>query len=205
MSAERPPGRRVFTEQDVLRLAREGGRELVLGPEDRLTALARDTARDKGIAVVVGERSPGPLPAGFPGAVGPQSAPVPRSAPPGGGAEPRITHVREIGRLALDPFPADIGRPEMDVRARDVVTSRDGLPLAAGMVSLRAGSFPWHLDYDEIEYVLEGELHITTATQQVVGLPGDVIAVPKGSSITFGTPSWAKFFYVTYPADWAPA
>ncbi|HEY0775154.1 MAG TPA: hypothetical protein VGD51_13780 [Nocardioidaceae bacterium] len=26
--------------------------------------------------------------------------------------------------------------------------------------------------------------------------------MPKGSSITFGTPSWTRFLYVTYPADW---
>ena len=26
--------------------------------------------------------------------------------------------------------------------------------------------------------------------------------VPKGSSITFGTPSWTRFVYVTFPADW---
>ena len=90
----------------------------------------------------------------------------------------------------------------MDVRLRDVITGADGMPMAAGVLSLRQGTFPWHLDYDEIEYVIEGELHIATADQLVVGRPGDVIAVPRGTSITFGTPSWAKFLYVTYPADW---
>jgi ethanolamine utilization protein EutQ len=58
------------------------------------------------------------------------------------------------------------------------------------------------LDYDEVEYVLEGELHLTCGDQVVVARPGDVVAVPRGSSITFGTPSWARFLYVTYPADW---
>jgi ethanolamine utilization protein EutQ len=76
------------------------------------------------------------------------------------------------------------------------------MPMAAGVMSLREGSFAWRLDYDEVEYVLEGELHITCGDERVVGRPGDVIAVPKGSSITFGTPSWARFLYVTYPADW---
>jgi ethanolamine utilization protein EutQ len=107
--------------------------------------------------------------------------------------------------MDLAPFPVELHRPEMDVRLRDVVTSAHGMPMAAGMMSLRQGSFPWTLDYDEVEYVIEGELHITTPDQKVVGRPGDVIAVPKGSSITFGTPSWARFFYVTYPADWAGA
>ena len=96
-------------------------------------------------------------------------------------------------------------RPEMDVRVCDVVTAVHGMAMAAGMMSLRQGSFAWTLDYDEVEYVIEGELHITTREQQVVGRPGDVIAVPKGSSITFGTPSSARFLYVTYPADWAGA
>ena len=107
--------------------------------------------------------------------------------------------------MPLSPFPVELHRPEMDVRLRDVVGAEHGLPMAAGVMSLREGSFPWTLDYDEVEYVIEGELHITTADQAVVGHPGDVIAVPKGFSITFGTPSWTRFLYVTYPADWGGA
>lgn len=70
-------------------------------------------------------------------------------------------------------------------------------------MSLTAGEFPWTLTYDEVQVVLEGELHIGTQTGTKVGRPGDVLYVPKGSAITFGTPSWAKFVYVTFPADWA--
>ena len=77
--------------------------------------------------------------------------------------------------------------------------------MSAGVMSLREGTFAWTLDYDEVEYVIEGELHITSGGQRIVGRPGDVIAVPRGSSITFGTPSWARFLYVTYPADWVGA
>ena len=36
----------------------------------------------------------------------------------------------------------------------------------------------------------------------VLGKPGDVLFIPKGSAIEFGTPSAVRFFYVTYPADW---
>jgi ethanolamine utilization protein EutQ len=104
--------------------------------------------------------------------------------------------------MPLDPFPVDLGRPEMDVRATDVVTAEHGLPMSAGVMSLREGSFDWTLDYDEIQYVLEGELHITRGRERAVGVAGDVIAVPRGSTITFSTPAWAKFMYVTYPADW---
>ena len=175
---------RVHTADDVLRLARAGATELVVAPGERLTPLARDVAGERGIRIVAG-------------------------SPPGTGGEPpgprtpQLLHVPGVSTMELAPFPVDLRRPEMDVRLRDVVTAADGLPLAAGMMSLRQGSFPWTLDYDEVEYVIEGELHITTADKKVVGRPGDVIAVPRGSSITFGTPSWARFLYVTYPADWA--
>lgn len=187
--------RRVHTADDVLRHARTGATELVVAPEDLLTPLARDVANERGVRVVVAdrpderrderrderseERRPGP-----------------------GGRVPPLKHVKGVNTMALAPFPVDLHRPEMDVRLLDVVGAEHGLPMAAGVMSLRQGSFPWTLDYDEVEYVIEGELHITTAGQTVVGRPGDVIAVPKGSSITFGTPSWTRFLYVTYPADW---
>lgn len=74
--------------------------------------------------------------------------------------------------------------------------------MAAGFLTLTRGEFPWTLDYDEIQYVVEGELHVTVPEGRVVGRPGDVLYVPRGTSITFGTPAWAKFLYVTFPADW---
>jgi ethanolamine utilization protein EutQ len=30
-----------------------------------------------------------------------------------------------------------------------------------------------------------------------------VIFIPKGSAITFGTPSYARFVYVAHPANWS--
>lgn len=116
-----------------------------------------------------------------------------------------VTPVRHVvGRgLELEPFPFDVGRPGMDVKLLDVVTNKHGSPIAGGLMSFRKGEFPWVLDYAEIDYVIEGELHIGTPQGTVIGLPGDVLFIPKGSSITFGTPEWVKFFYVTYPADWS--
>lgn len=178
--------RRVHTAEDVLRLARTGATEIVVAPGDRLTPLALDVAGERGIKVAVAAAA----------TVGGEP-----QAPRG----PRLLHVPGVNTLELEPFPVELHRPEMDVRLRDVVTAAHGMPMAVGVMSLRQGTFPWTLDYDEVEYVIEGELHITTADQNVLGRPGDVIAVPKGTSITFGTPSWARFLYVTYPADWAGA
>lgn len=186
--------RRVHTADDVLRHALTGATEMVVAPGDRLTPLARDVANERRVRVVEEDGS--------------GADPADRDRPWAGmrrGPSPRLHHVASAHALPLSPFPVELHRPEMDVRLRDLLGSDDGLPMAAGVMSLREGSFPWKLDYDEVDYVIEGELHITTADQRVVGRPGDVIAVPKGSSITFGTPSWARFFYVTYPADWGGA
>jgi ethanolamine utilization protein EutQ (cupin superfamily) len=39
--------------------------------------------------------------------------------------------------------------------------------------------------------------------KRVVGKPGDVIFIPKGSAIEFGTPTEVRFLYVAHPANWA--
>lgn len=113
--------------------------------------------------------------------------------------------VKRVGAQSyqMQPFPFKIDRPEMDVQLVDVITAEHGSPMAAGFLSFHKGSFPWTLTYDEIEFVLEGEIHIGTAQGTVIGKPGDVLYIPKGTQITFGTPGWTKILYVTYPAEWS--
>lgn len=122
----------------------------------------------------------------------------------GGSGTPSEMPVKRVGAQSykMQPFPFDINRPEMDVQLVDVITAEHGSPMAAGFLSFHKGSFPWTLTYDEVEFVLEGEIHIGTEQGTVVGKPGDVLYIPKGTQITFGSPGWAKILYVTYPAEW---
>jgi ethanolamine utilization protein EutQ len=181
---------RLITAADVRDAAQTGARSLPVDRDTIVTPLARDEARERGVALV-------PVPA--PEAAAPGSAgAVPGPAPP---AVRRVLRVETRG-LALEPFPFPVPPAAMDVRLRDVVTAADGAPVAVGVMSLREGSFPWELTYDEVQVVLEGELHLGTDHGTVVGLPGDVLYVPKGTRLTFGTPDWARFLYVTYPAEW---
>jgi ethanolamine utilization protein EutQ len=93
---------------------------------------------------------------------------------------------------------------QRNVRLADVVTAKDRSPMTAGFMRWsREDSFPWTLDYDEIDYVIEGVLHVQTKSGTVEARAGDVVYIPKGSAIVFGTPSRVHVFYVTYPADWA--
>ncbi|MDP3504985.1 MAG: cupin domain-containing protein [Myxococcales bacterium] len=106
--------------------------------------------------------------------------------------------------VTLSPFPG--AGPDRDVRVADLITARDGSPMTAGIMSwAREDSFPWSLDYDEVDLVLEGVLQITIDGHTLEGRAGDVFFIPRGSTVLFGTPWRTKVFYVTYPADWAAA
>ncbi len=185
--------RALFTAADLRRLAHTHPSDvLVLGPGDLITPEAVDVARELGIALVRTEgHAPPSAPAHLPAAAGP--------LPP--------LKVAHGAGVALDPFGVGLASPGTQVGLKDVVTAADGSPLAAGYMQLDAaggplGTLPWTLSYDEIDVVLDGELVITRGAEVVRGGPGDVLFIPKGSTITFGTPRHARFVYVAFPADW---
>lgn len=206
-------GKIVITAAEVLQAS--SGR-LVVAPDAIVTPLACDAAAENGIEIVrggAGSQVP-VLPAGS-SAVGDDLSAKVRAIVTGllgtgGGtltgltpqhSKPpvKLSRMREA-KLAAFPYP---GPPAgMEVTTADVVTGDDGSPIAAGYMTLTKGSFPWTFTYDEVQIVLEGELHLGGEAGGKVGYPGDIFYVPKGSEITFGTPSWTKFVYVTFPADW---
>ena len=95
------------------------------------------------------------------------------------------------------------GVPGKNIGLTDVITGADQSRMSAGYMSWDNAFFPWTLNYDEVDVVLEGELHIRAGGKTYVGKPGDTFFIPSGASIEFGTPSSVRFVYVTYPADWA--
>ena len=84
----------------------------------------------------------------------------------------------------------------------DLVTEQDGSSMAAGFMQWENAFVPWTLNYDEVDMVLEGELHVRHEGETMVAKAGDVMFIPKGSSIEFGTPSTVRFLYVAWPANW---
>lgn len=84
----------------------------------------------------------------------------------------------------------------------DLITGSDNSSMAAGFMQWENAFFPWTLNYDEVDLVLEGELHVRHQGETMVAKAGDVMFIPKGSSIEFGTPSTVRFLYVAWPANW---
>jgi ethanolamine utilization protein EutQ len=193
-----------LTASDVQAAAAAGARELSVPSAALVTPLARDVARELGVTLVDAPGHGGAAPSSddltasvrrivaglLGGAGGDRVAPA------------RVRHV-DSRDVRFEPFPFEGPGEDMDVRVADVVTTEHGATMGAGFLTLTKGCFPWTLTYDEVELVLEGELHLGTDDGVLVGRPGDVLYVPEGSRITFGTPSWVRLLYVTYPADWA--
>lgn len=93
----------------------------------------------------------------------------------------------------------DTGNPQDRVWTHDLLTLAQSPRLGAGLMVMEKTTFPWHLTYDEIDYVIEGRLTVHTQSGPVTAGPGQVIFIPKGSQIQFSAPEFARFLYVTYP------
>jgi ethanolamine utilization protein EutQ len=63
--------------------------------------------------------------------------------------------------------------------------------------------FPLTLTYDEVDYIIEGQLTIKVNGKEITAKAGDMLLIPSGSKIVWSALNYAKFIYVTYPANWS--
>ena len=96
----------------------------------------------------------------------------------------------------------DTGNPGDRVYTRDLFTLEQSPRLGVGIMEMTETAFPWTLNYDEMDYVVEGRLDILCSGQKVSAGPGELIYIPKGSEIQFSVAGHARFLYFVYPADW---
>jgi ethanolamine utilization protein EutQ len=176
--------RQLFTAEDIRRLARERVETLLLAPNDIVTHEETDTAFALGVKLIRETES----------TVGLRQEMLSPNLP--------SLKVVRMSNVQVEPFLEGKTTPGTNVWLKDVVITQDRSPMGAGYMSLDKGEMQWTLTYDEIDIVLEGELVITRGNEQVRGKTGDVIYIPKGSSITFGTPNWTRFVYVVFPVNW---
>lgn len=119
---------------------------------------------------------------------------------------------RKAGDIIKVPVPQvrveekdrlDTQNPSHKVYTHDLFTLKESGRLGCGIMEMEQTTFDWTLNYDEIDYVIEGKLTIRGQVGSVTAGPGEIILIPKGSKIQFSVPEKARFLYVTYPADWA--
>ncbi|MBQ2893579.1 MAG: DUF861 domain-containing protein [Oscillospiraceae bacterium] len=96
----------------------------------------------------------------------------------------------------------DTGNPRDRVWTRDLLTLEESPRLGCGLMVMERTTFPWTLNYDELDYVISGRLDILINGQKVTAGAGEVIYIPKGSAIQFSVEDKARFLYFVYPANW---
>ncbi|MBS6281510.1 MAG: DUF861 domain-containing protein [Oscillospiraceae bacterium] len=119
-----------------------------------------------------------------------------------GGNGPRVKKV-EVPRLDVAAeHRMDTGNPADRVWTRDLFTLEEAPRLGCGLMVMERTTFPWTLTYDEMDYVIEGRLDILVNGQTVSAGPGEVLYIPKDTSIQFSVRDKARFLYFVYPANW---
>lgn len=104
---------------------------------------------------------------------------------------------------SVKPEKFDTGKEGDKVYLKDVISVEESPRLGCGIMEMEESSFAWTLKYDEVDYIIDGTLEIDIDGRKVVGNKGDILFIPKNSSIHFTVPDYAKFMYVVYPANWA--
>jgi len=100
--------------------------------------------------------------------------------------------------------PFDVGVPA-NVKLKDIVTLEESPRLGCGFLEIDHSTYPWTLTYDEFYYVVDGVFDIIVDGRHNLGYPGDIMGIPKGTSVCFSSPETCRAVYFTYPADWANA
>ena len=114
---------------------------------------------------------------------------------------PRVL-ARDLHTIFLEESDRlDTGDPAQQAYTRDLFTLEESPRLGAGLMEVRGSDFPWELGYDEVDYVIDGHLTVVCGDRRAEAGPGQVLLLPKGSRIRFQA-DYARFLYVTYPANW---
>ena len=77
--------------------------------------------------------------------------------------------------------------------------------LGAGIGVFEDCSIPWHITYDEVIYILDGQFTLRVGDKVFEGGPGDVLWVPRNTRIVYEAQERVTFFYAVLPAGKAPS
>ncbi|TVU68807.1 cupin domain-containing protein [Cobetia crustatorum] len=89
------------------------------------------------------------------------------------------------------PGHAEIGRTV------DTVLSAT---MGAGFARWQGAEVAWTVLYDEVIFVIEGEIEVTVAGETHRVSPGQMLWIPEGSELVYG--GQALFGYALYPGNW---
>lgn len=84
-----------------------------------------------------------------------------------------------------------------------VIDSAVSSTVGGGIEIIEDATIDWTVTYDEILFVLEGELIVAFDDgEQACGV-GDIVWLPAGTHLKYIAKGRAAYFYALYPVDWA--
>ncbi|MDR1297619.1 MAG: cupin domain-containing protein [Deltaproteobacteria bacterium] len=110
--------------------------------------------------------------------------------------------IMSVRTAQVRPEPFDTGKEGDKVFLKDVSELSESPRLGFGVMEMDRSVFKWTLNYDEVDYIIEGTLEILIDGRKVVGNAGDVVFIPARTTIEFSAPGFVRFFYCVYPANW---
>ncbi|MGT2935524.1 cupin domain-containing protein [Streptococcus castoreus] len=208
---------KLITAKDVLNCHQAGKTTCYLEPGTIVTPAARDEAKKHGICFEEGKKvrcqSQVSTEKGLDGITSDELLTLLKNMLLTGDSEPNketppyrcVSHTNGLkvvkgGTVRMDDF--DTGTPDAKVGFQELVSQHES-KMSAGFLTIDHSNFAWKLPYEEIDYVISGTVSIEIDGQTYVGRAGDVLFVPSGSDVIWGSPDNAKIFYTTYPSNWA--
>ena len=113
-----------------------------------------------------------------------------------------VQAVRVPALTVTEAHRMNTGNPGDKVYTRDLFTLEQSPRLGVGIMEMTDTTFPWTLNYDEMDYVVEGRLDILCNGRHVSAGPGELIHIPKGSESQYWVTGPARSLSFVYPADW---
>jgi len=87
------------------------------------------------------------------------------------------------------------------IAAHGLINAGFSKQMGAGVGVFEKCNAPWTPDYDEVLFIIAGELRLGAGTKTHVAGPGDVLWIPAGTPIIYEATIRTTFFYAVSPVQ----
>ena len=88
-------------------------------------------------------------------------------------------------------------KPNDKVGIKEILSKRESPHMKTGFMTFEKTNFSRDLEFEEINYIIEGTLEMTLNGRTYHGEAGDVFFLPKDTNVTFSSPDKVAFFFVS--------
>ena len=102
-------------------------------------------------------------------------------------------------------------KADLDLTPKDgeavvgVVNTSFSDTMGAGIGAFEDCAIEWTVTYDEILFITEGTLTLRVGEKAYEAGPGDILWIPKGTSLVYEAKERVTFFYAVHPVHKSPS